>query len=110
MGATQDLLDDIRKQLAPSDEVLAEARARRDLVRSIAESFPGTVRSFTSGSLAHGTANCPVHQRDAGLDGDAGLVLDRRTHPQLGPDSDANVGPNEIVEAIRAHVAIGVTK
>lgn len=110
MGATQDLLDDIRQQLAPSDEVLKEARARRDLVRGIGETFPGTVRSFQSGSLAHGTANCPIHQRDAGLDGDAGLVLDRRTHPHLGPDSDAKVGPSEIVEAIRSHVAVGVRK
>ena len=60
--------------------------------------------SFTSGSLAHGTANCPIHERDKGLDADAGVVLDRRSHPTLGPDSEDQEGPGPIVEAIRNHL------
>jgi len=54
--------------------------------------------------VAHGTANCPIHQRDKGLDADAGVVLDRRSHPTLGPDSEDQEGPGPIVEAIRNHL------
>ena len=104
MGYTQQLLDDVRKQLAPDDAVLKEARARRDLARSAGEFFHGTNRSFGSGSLAHGTANCPVHQRDKGLDADCGVVLDRRSHPTLGPDSVEQEGPSAIVEQVRDHL------
>jgi hypothetical protein len=110
VGYTQQLLDDVRAQLAPEDEVLKEARARRDLTRSAGESFHGTNRSFGSGSLAHGTANCPVHQRDKGLDTDCGVVLDRRSHPTLGPDSPEQDGPTEIVEQMRDHLRPKVTE
>jgi hypothetical protein len=55
VGYAQQLLDDVRAQLAPDDAALKEARERRDLARSAGESFRGTNRSFTSGSLAHGT-------------------------------------------------------
>lgn len=54
--------------------------------------------------MAHGTANCPIHQRDKGLDADAGVVLDRRSHPTLGPDSEDQEGPGPIVEAMRNHL------
>lgn len=104
MGATDDLLNDIRAQLAPDDTVLKEARERRDTTREAAENFPGALRSFASGSLAHKTANYPVHQRDIGLDADAGVVLDRRSFPSLGPDSDEGDGPNEIVRQVRDHI------
>lgn len=60
--------------------------------------------SFASGSLAHGMANCPIHERDQGLDADAGVVLDRRSHPTLGPDSAEDDGPIQIVEAMRSHL------
>jgi hypothetical protein len=73
-------------QLAPEDTVIKEARERRDTSKAAGESFPGALRSYNSGSLAHGTANCPVHQRDKGLDADCGVVLDRRAYPTLGPD------------------------
>jgi hypothetical protein len=66
-------------------------------VYQAAESFPGTNRSFGSGPLAHGTANCPIHQRDKGLNGDCGVVLDRRSHPTLGPDSPQHEGPHAVV-------------
>jgi len=54
--------------------------------------------------LAHATANCPIHQRDKGLDADSGVVLDRRRYPMLGPDSEAQEGPGAIVEAMCDHL------
>lgn len=104
MGYTSTVLDDIRSQLAPEDVVLKEARERRDTVRRAAESFPGVLKSYGSGSLAHGTANCPVHQRDKGLDADCGVVLDRRAHQLLGPDSVTDEGPNRIVDEMLEHL------
>lgn len=101
MGSTDDFLNDIRTQLAPDDAVLKEARERRDTVRNAAMTFRGAQRSFASGSLAHGTANCPIHLRDRGLDADGGVVLNRTYFPNLGPDSLAAEGPNNIVAAVR---------
>lgn len=97
------MLDDVRAQLAPDDVVLKEARERRDLVRAAAASFTGALRSYCSGSLAHGTANCPVHQRDQGLDADCGVVLDRRIHSLLGPDG-IGIGPTDVVNKVVAHI------
>jgi hypothetical protein len=104
MGFTQDLLTDVRQQLAPSDDVLKEARARRDLVRNAALTFTGMQRTFTSGSLAHATANCPIHKRDKGLDADCGGVLTRVTHRDLGPDSSSGEGPASVVGRILDHI------
>lgn len=104
MGHTARLLDDVRSQLAPEDQALKEARGRRDAVRDAAASFPGCRRTFTSGSLAHGTANCPVHQRDKGLDADGGMVLDRRYHRTLGPDAPEGEGPTATVRQVASHL------
>jgi len=98
------VLDDVRAQIAPDDAALKEARARRDTTRAAARDFDGVRHSFASGSLAHGTANCPIHERDKGLDADTGVVLDRRSHPTLGPDSEDQGGPTPIVEAMRDHL------
>ena len=57
MGHTAALLNDVRSQLAPDDVALKEARDRRDAVLDAAATFPGAMRTFKSGSLAHGTAN-----------------------------------------------------
>lgn len=103
MGYTSGLLDHVRAQLAPSDEALGEARRRRDVVKDAALSFYGALRVFNSGSLAHATANCPIHRRDAGLDADCGVVLDRRIHWSLGPDG-LGVGPDDIVEEMRNEI------
>ena len=98
------LLDDIRSQIAPHDDALKEARARRDAVCDAAESFGSTNRTFASGSIAHRTANCPIHHRDAGLDADCGVVLDRRAFPNLGPDSILRLGPNTVVHEMAEHL------
>lgn len=104
---TAKVLDEVRAQLAPEDVVLKEARSRRDLVTAAAMAFPGALRPYRSGSLAHGTANCPVHKRDQGLDADCGVVLDRRTYPLLGPEG-AGVGPTQIVNDVLTHVTSAV--
>ncbi len=87
------MLDEIRAEIAPSDDVLSAARQRRDRVLSIARRFPGTLRTYVSGSIAHGTAN-------EDTDADCGVVLDRRAYPDLGPDGD-DAGPREVVERVR---------
>lgn len=109
MGYTAQILDDIRAQLAPDDAALAAARERRDAVRDAASAFRGARGTFASGSLAHGTANCPVHLRDKGLDADCGVVLDRRTHLTLGPDAVAGEGPCEVLEDMRFHLESRLT-
>src|ERR1700677_1559066 len=95
------VLTDVRRQIAVDDDVLSETKARRNLVKRHARSFPGALKTFDSGSVAHGTVNKPVS------DADCGIVLDRRTYPELGPDGD-DVPPNEIVAEMAEHVLGGV--
>jgi len=87
-----EVLDEARARIAVDEEVLEAARERRDLIREIIEEEFSTLRTFGSGSLAHGTQNSPL------ADADLGVVLDRRAYPELGPDGD---GPKEIAEKIR---------
>jgi hypothetical protein len=94
----------VRRQLAPDDLLLKEARDRRDAVKAAASSFRGVLRTYNSGSLAHATANCPIHMRDRGLDADCGVVLDRRTYSGWGPDSILQRGPNDLVHQMLVHV------
>ena len=96
MGHTQRILDDVRGKIAPSDDTLKAARARRDEVLGALKDFKGNLRSYASGSIGHRTANDDT-------DGDCGVVLDRRTYPELGPDGD-KVGPEDIVEEARKQV------
>lgn len=108
MGYTSDILADVRRQIAPDDMVLKEARERRETVKHIASTYSGVIRTYSSGSLAHGTANCPIHLRDKGLDADCGVVLDRRVHYMLGPDSNIGDGPcrvsNDFIAYLRPRV------
>lgn len=101
---TLEMLNLIRSQIAPDDVALKEARERRDATRKAAEKFGSTNRSFTSGSLAHRTANCPIHHRDVGLDADCGIVLDRRAYPHLGPDGVNQAGPVEVIGQMARHL------
>ena len=93
MKNTAAFLNEIHAELAPSDDTLSAARSRRDEVLAKARTFPGALRTYISGSIAHRTAN---HDTDA----DCGLVLDRRSHPKLGPDGEGE-GPNQLVEEVR---------
>ncbi|MGB3633335.1 MAG: nucleotidyltransferase [Rubrobacteraceae bacterium] len=87
-----ELFDEARRRIAVEDDVLKEARKRRDDIRDIVEEEFDTLRTFRSGSLAHGTQNDPLN------DADAGVVLDRRVYEDLGPGGD---GPCAIVEEVR---------
>jgi hypothetical protein len=95
MGHTQDILDDVRSRTDAHPEPLAEARTRLALVRDIAITFPGARRTYPSGSIAQRTFNHPVR------DGDGGLVLDRRTYPELGPDGGGET-PKKVTEELCA--------
>lgn len=96
MGTTEEILAQVRSDLAPTDTYLGEARKRRKATNDAALTFEGTNRKYASGSIAHGTAN-------KNADADGGVVLDRRTWGHLGPDGD-NEGPEGVVEQVRAHI------
>ena len=96
MGATNSILEGILGETAPSDAILEAVRARRDKVLRVAGNFPGALRTYTSGSVAHRTANDDT-------DADGGVVLDRRSYPNLGPDGGGE-GPATIVEDIRSYL------
>jgi len=94
MGFTARFLDEILRPIQAEQAILNEARDRRASVLAIALKFVGALRVFNSGSLAHGTVIKPVS------DADCGVVLDRRSYPELGPDG-GEVGPDSIVEEVR---------
>lgn len=94
MGVVLDILDnEVRKKIAASEDVLKEARVRRDLVAESAMGIGGSLRWFRSGSVAHGMVNNPVS------DADGGLVLDRRSYPELGPEGQGK-GPDEVIDKL----------
>jgi hypothetical protein len=86
------IFDKARRRIAVPDEVLKEARERRDRIREVVAEEFAVLRTFPSGSLAHGTQNDPLN------DADAGVVLDRRVYEELGPDRR---GPCQMVEEVR---------
>ena len=93
MQNTASYLNDVHAELARSDDTLSTARSRRDEVLAKAKSYPGALRTYKSGSIAHRTANQDT-------DADCGVVLDRRSYPKLGPDGEGE-GPNQTVEDVR---------
>jgi len=96
MNHIDDILVDIQKEIAPSDETLEAVRSRRDEVLSITGRYVGALRTYTAGSIAHRTANDDT-------DADCGVVLDRRSYHELGPDGDGGA-PNDIVEDVRSYI------
>jgi hypothetical protein len=95
MTHTADMLSAVRTQIDAHDAPLKEARTRLQLVRDLAEDFPGALRTYSSGSLAHHTINHPV------TDGDGGLVLDRRCYPKLGPEGGGETPAEVTAELCR---------
>lgn len=95
-----EILIDVQNKIAPSDKTLETVRGRRDEVRSIASGYTGALRTYMAGSIAHRTANDDT-------DADCGVVLDRRTYPELGPDGEGGP-PNEIVDDIRSFIREGL--
>ena len=53
MGITASILKDVLGETAPSDEILKAVRTRRDKVLSRARGYPGALRTYSSGSIAH---------------------------------------------------------
>ena len=53
MQNTAAFLNDVHAELAPSDETLSAVRSRRDDVLARVGDFPGALRTYTSGSIAH---------------------------------------------------------
>lgn len=102
MGYTLKTLDSIRRNVAPTDELLKGTRERRDDSLSAGFAVDGSRRTYNSGSVAHGTAN-------KNLDADGGVVLDRRSYPSLGPDGD-NEPPNPVVGEVRALIEAGLRR
>jgi len=95
------LIKQVHADIAVDDKILSEARRRRNLVTGTAVQFPGALRGYASGSVAAGLA---IHKVE---DADGGVVLDRRSYPELGPDGQG-VGPRAIVEAVAKFVIAGV--
>jgi len=102
MGYTETFLEEVRERHKADAAVLAEARWRRDAVTGRAQAYPGALRTFNSGSIAHETVNDPV------VDADAGVVLDRRSCPALGPD-ESGEGPTATVRSMADWVATGLS-
>lgn len=90
-------VDQIRRRVAARDASLREARGRRDCACQAAASFPGALRTYGAGSLATRFTNDPVS------DADAGVVMDRRTLPDLGPDGKGEL-PAGLVSEIGLHI------
>ena len=93
VGHTEDILKQILEDTSPNGETMELVRARRDKVLKAARRYPGALRTYQSGSVAHRTEN-------GDTDADGGVVLDRRTYPELGPDG-AGEGPEGIVQDMR---------
>ena len=98
MSFAGELLGEVQNAIkVPKDEI-DEVRRRRDIVRAVAKAFPGALRSYASGSIAHRTAI-----KSDSLDADCGVVLDRRTFPNLGPDGDGD-GPELVMNEVAQHL------
>ena len=93
MGHTENILKQILEDTSPNKETMKLVRARRDEILKVAGRYHGALRTYQSGSVAHRTSN-------GDTDADGGVVLDRRTYPDLGPDGDG-VGSEDIVQDMR---------
>lgn len=96
MGNTEIVLREVLKDTSPNGDTMRLVRERRNEVLRAAERYLGALRTYTSGSVAHRTAN-------GDTDADGGVVLDRRSYPKLGPDGDGE-GPEEVVQDMRNHL------
>jgi hypothetical protein len=103
MSDAKEHVKDVLDQISTDPKVLKAARKRRNVVKSAALKFDGMRRAYDSGSIAMGVANDPV------LDADGGVVIDRRVHPELGPDGAGGL-PTEIVEDLHEFIGPEVRK
>lgn len=97
MSETANRLEDVEKKTNADDGDLGEARHRRRETLQICRGFPGVRGTYGSGSVAMGVV---THQVD---DADGGMILDRRSYPELGPDGSGET-PGDVVAALHAFV------
>jgi hypothetical protein len=93
-AAANAVIDAVRRQVAVDKDILDAAKGRRDQVRELARQHEAARVAFNSGSVAHGTANAPLH------DTDCGVVLDRRSFWDYGPDG-GKLPPGPLMESFR---------
>lgn len=93
MTFVNEVLQRVVRNTKISKEVTDEAKARRDLVFQIAETYDGALNTVKSGSIAHGTLALKLD------DADGSLVLDRTHYPEYSPDGDGKA-PNDLVEDV----------
>jgi hypothetical protein len=97
----ESVVEEVRQKIAAEPPVLKATRERRNDVLAAAMRFTGALDTFPSGSLAHGTVNNPVS------DGDGGVVLNRRTWPDLGPDGN-HIGPEQVMRQMGAYILVAL--
>jgi hypothetical protein len=90
MGETANRLEDVENKIRADGVALEEARRRRREVLRICGTFGGVLGTYASGSVAMAVVNDPVE------DADAGMILDRRCYPTLGPDGGGDT-PGDVV-------------
>jgi hypothetical protein len=93
MSYVNEVLQRVVRNTKISKEVVVEARARRDLIFQIAETYVGALNTVRSGSIAHGTLILKLD------DADGSLVLDRKQYPEYTPDGEGEA-PNELVKDV----------
>lgn len=95
-AAADSALAEILTEISVSMAVLKEARRRRDLVLALAEEHDAARNGagFSSGSVAHGTANHPLE------DADCGIKVNRRFEAfrVFGPDAAEDRGPEAFIK------------
>lgn len=99
--AAASVLRSILDEISVPMPVLREARARRDLVLSIASGHDAVRARYSSGSVAYGTANRPLE------DADGGVKMNRRLADlrEFGPDAPGGgLGPRSLMEHLGGYV------
>lgn len=89
-------LEEILRHIAVPQDVLVEAKARRNLVCELAMRHPAARATWYSGSIAHGTHNSPLG------DADCGVMVDRRSveFRAYGPDAEGTgLGPEMFIQS-----------
>jgi hypothetical protein len=100
--ATTDVLQTILEEISVPLPVLTEARARRDLVLTIATQLQAATHRYSSGSVAYGTANSPLEDADGGIRVDRRYDLARDFGPDLGrPEAIMQIFGDYIVDGLR---------
>lgn len=94
-GPGDRVIERILREIAVREDVLAEAKRRRNLVCELARAHPAARAIWYSGSIAHGTHNAPLG------DADCGVMVDRTSAEfrAFGPDAEGiGRGPEPFIQ------------